>query len=106
MHREHSYVANSPIHGRGLFAKKKIRKGVHIGIYEGKKVKRDGTHVLWVEDEKKGWFGINGVNELRYLNHSKRPNAEFEGEELYAIRPIATGAEITFDYGEDWDDIV
>ncbi len=34
----------------------------------------------------------------RFLNHSCRPNAEFVGRQLIAIRPIRTGEEITFDY--------
>ena len=30
-----AYVAESPIHGRGLFARKKIKAETLIGIYEG-----------------------------------------------------------------------
>ncbi len=42
------------------------------------------------------------ANQLRYLNHSPKPNAEFEGAELYAIRAIKPGEEITFDYGREF----
>ncbi|MCA8961865.1 MAG: SET domain-containing protein-lysine N-methyltransferase [Planctomycetes bacterium] len=105
MKREYSYVARSPIHGRGLFAKRKIRKGTLIGTYEGPRVRKDGMHVLWVEDERGKWFGIDGKNQLRYLNHSRNPNAEFIGEELIALRTIAPDEEITFHYGDEWAEV-
>ena len=38
---------------------------------------------------------------LRYLNHCSKPNAEFDGPDLYAISDIKPGEEITFDYGEE-----
>jgi hypothetical protein len=34
----------------------------------------------------------------RFLNHSCRPNAAFDGPVLVALEPIAVGGEITFDY--------
>ena len=92
-------VKRSPLHGRGLFAKSTIRKGTLIGIYEGRKTKRDGTYVLWVEDD----FGIDGTNELRFVNHSPAPNAVFWGEELHAIKTIREGDEITHHYGPEWE---
>jgi uncharacterized protein len=100
------YVDSSAIHGHGLFAAVAIGKGTHIGSYDGPPARRDGTHVLWVyeEDEDK-WVGRDGRNVLRYCNHSSQPNAAFDGFELYAIRGIRPGEEITFHYGEDWEDI-
>jgi SET domain-containing protein len=95
-------VARSGIHGRGLFAARKIRSGTRLGAYEGPRTQEDGEHVLWL-DEDDGGFGIDGKNELRYVNHSTSPNAEFRGEELWAIRSIPEGAEITHHYGDDWD---
>ncbi|MEQ8767336.1 MAG: SET domain-containing protein-lysine N-methyltransferase [Planctomycetota bacterium] len=96
-------VKKSAIHGRGLFALEKIPKGAFLGIYEGPKTRRDGTYVLWIEDDDGDVFGINGRNELRYVNHSARPNAEFRGEELFALRTIQPGQEITHHYGADWE---
>jgi len=98
-------VRDSGIHGRGLFAARKISKGTVIGIYEGPKVfsdDDDGDHVLWVEDVDGTVYGVNGQNELRYVNHSIKANACFEGEELTAVRDIQKGAEITHHYGDDW----
>ena len=88
---------------RGVFAKAPIEADEFIGVYEGDPSDDDGTYVLWVEVEPDGDVaGIDGTNELRYLNHSGSPNAEFDGPELYALRAIAPGEEITFDYGEEW----
>ena len=99
-----AFVDDSPIHGKGLFARRKIRKNQYIGTYEGRGTRTDGMHVLWLWDDETGqWDGIDGNNEMRFLNHSANPNADWWGEELYAIRDIEAGEEITFDYGEDWD---
>lgn len=99
------YVDDSAIHGYGLFAKKDIKKGQYIGTYEGPSSKKNGMHVLWVwdEDDEK-WLGINGKNEMRFANHADKPNAEFWGDEMYALKKIKKGAEITFDYQWDKDE--
>ena len=60
-------VRESGIHGRGLFATAKIRKHTFIGLFDGPRVKKDGPHVLWVEDERGKVYGVRGKNELRYL---------------------------------------
>jgi SET domain-containing protein len=98
-------VEVSAIHGRGLFAAQRFRKGAYIATFEGVPAKGDGTHVLWVIDEDGSERGIEGRNELRFLNHSQEPNAEFHGEDLYAIRNIQPDAELTFHYGDGWDDV-
>ena len=95
------YAKKSPIHGKGLFARKAIRKGDYMGEYYGPVVKENGMHVLWVEEDDGEWVGRDGKNLLRYLNHSKKPLAEFIGFELYALRDIQPDEEITIDYGED-----
>lgn len=94
------YVAPSPIHGKGLFAGVKIPKGSYIGTYRGPHATRNGTYVLWVYTDD-GVIARSGRNKLKYLNHSKRPNAEFDGFDLYARRTIRPDEEITFDYGCD-----
>lgn len=98
-------VRTSPIHGRGVFARRRFRKGAYIATFEGKPTDRDGMHVLWILDENDDEIGIEGRNELRFLNHSSRPNAEFLGPDLHAIQNIQPGQEITFHYGEEWEDI-
>ncbi len=91
------YVDRSPIHGKGLFARQPIARGTYIGRYLGPAAKRNGSHVLWIEDGD-GWVGRRGFNRLRYLNHDARPNAEFDGFDLYARRDIRVDEEITIDY--------
>jgi len=102
------FVADSPVHGRGLFARHDITANTWIGHYDGPRTQENGMHVLWVEsgadeDEKEQWFGYDGNNELRFLNHSKHPNGEMDGLDLYAIEDINAGEEITIDYGEEFD---
>lgn len=99
-----TYVSESGIHGKGLFARADIDKDSWLGIYEGPEASRNGSHVLWVY-EGDTLVGRSGRNKLRYLNHSTRPNAEFDGFELYALRDIAKDEEITIHYGEDWEDV-
>ena len=93
------YVANSSIHGYGVFARCDIAEDEYIGTYCGKKTTTDGMHVLWVCDEQTGESeGIDGSNEMRFLNHAKPGNAEFWDDELYSLCSISAGEEITFDY--------
>ncbi len=96
-------VRSSPIHGRGVFAKQVIKVGERIGRYTGPLTEQDGMHVFWVEYED-GWRGYQGRGRLRFLNHRANPNAEFEGLDLFAVKPIHAEEEITIHYGEDWAD--
>jgi SET domain-containing protein len=98
-------VKKSKTHGRGLFATQIIPKGTHIGTYEGPRTQRDGSYVLWIENEDGTSEGIKGTNALRFVNHSSRPNADFYGADLIAIRKIQPDEEITFHYGSDWRDV-
>ena len=95
------YVAESVLHGYGLFAKIPIAAGSYLGEYEGPERTENGMHVLWVEETPGNWIGRDGDNILRYLNHSVQPNTEFDGFKLYALFDIAAEEELTFDYGEE-----
>lgn len=97
-------VRASTIHGRGLFATKRIAKGKLVGVFEGVVTKKDDTHVLWTQDEDDVWHGLRVTNELKYANHSASPNTETDGTHLHALRTIQAGEEITFHYGEEWDE--
>ena len=98
---KHLYIAKSPIHGRGVFASERLRRGMFLGTYAGPRARRDGTYVLWVP-RGRGWVGISGRNKLRYLNHSSNPNAVLEESDLFALRSIEPHEEVTFDYGDEW----
>ncbi|MEY4579669.1 MAG: hypothetical protein RL701_4372 [Pseudomonadota bacterium] len=95
-------VRASPIHGRGVFTIRRVQRGAWLGNYEGVPASRNGRYVLWVEQEDGRPLGISGRNALRFLNHSQTPNACFYGEELFALRNIAAGSELTIDYGPEW----
>lgn len=104
------FVADSPVHGRGLFAREHIPAGTWIGFYDGPQTLQNGMHVLWMEADtdsdgatEDGWIGYDGNNELRFLNHSTQPNGEMDGLDLYACRDISAGEEITIDYGEEFE---
>jgi len=109
-------VRKSGIHGRGVFAMTKIRKGTRIIEYKGK-------HRPWKEaeddpptnpDEPHHTFlfsldngdvidaGIDG-NDARWINHSCEPNCEtMETDDdrifIYALRTLWPGEELFYDY--------
>lgn len=99
-------IKDSHIHGLGLFAARNMSKGEVIGLYQGPEVDYDGDHVLWIFDEdEEREYGIDGQTETRFVNHSKKANAYFNGEVLEAIQSIKKGDEITHNYGEAWADL-
>jgi SET domain-containing protein len=100
--RRSIYVMRSSIHGQGVFARRRIPGGGYIGTFRGVPTRHDGEHTLWVLQDDDTFAGIRGRNALRFLNHSARPNAEFRGADLHAVRSISIDAEITLDYGDDW----
>ena len=88
-------VQRSPIHGLGLFATEKIRKGKLIGRADGGQTTKDGPHVLWLNEQ----IGLKVQNELRFINHSPIPNAVYyDDATVVALRTIRKGEEITHDY--------
>lgn len=96
--------------GFGLFATKPIAKGAFIIKYWGPKIPSkiaDDLDNRYLFEISKRWTvdGSPRRNIARYINHSCRPNAEsdvLKGEILItAIRNIAVGDEITYDYGKD-----
>ncbi|QDU34668.1 SET domain protein [Poriferisphaera corsica] len=95
---ELTFVKDSEIHGKGLFAKCFIAKGTVIGQIIGSPTTVDGDHVLWITDD----LGIHVMNNLRYINHSPEPTAAYYDDgEVVALRDIADGEEITHDYNGD-----
>ncbi|OUW15746.1 MAG: hypothetical protein CBD18_08325 [Opitutales bacterium TMED158] len=105
--REHAMLERievrvSPIHGKGVFARRRLRAGQFIGRFEGDTTTANGTYVLWLIDEDGGEVGIRGRNALRFLNHGDPENAEFVDANLFAIANIQPGAEVMIDYGEAW----
>jgi len=93
------YVKNSPIHGKGLFAKKAIKKGVVLGVCKTKPTKKEGLYTLSFDDKQ-----LDVVCDLKYINHSKKPNAIYWDDlSVETLKAIKKDQEIFHDYGEDWD---
>ena len=99
----------SPIHGTGLIARARHRKGDALCAYLGPVASRpvppcpDGL-VFALELEPGRWIDGSGAdNPARHANHSCDPSAEMtrraEGVVLVALRDLEPGDEITFDYG-------
>ena len=66
------------------------------------------TKYLFELDEQWTIDGSTRANTARYINHSCKPNCEAEIEDgkilISAIKNIAAGEELTFDYGEEYFD--
>ncbi len=108
-------VRQSPIHGRGVFAIERIRKGQRIVEYLGERITpeegeqrydddaAEHPHVLLftVDDTTVIDGGVNG-NEAIYINHSCDPNCEAvsTGGRIFirALHVIQVGEELAFDY--------
>jgi uncharacterized protein len=108
-------VRNSPVHGMGAFALRRIRKGTRIVEYLGERVSHaeadrryetkdanDAHTFLFIVDSRTVIdAGVDG-NEARFLNHSCKPNCEsvIEQRRVYieATRTIEPGEEMTYDY--------
>ena len=95
-----TYVAPSAIHGQGLFAGVDIAQGAVIGYLRGRPSSQDGPYVLWITE----FEGIEVQCDLKYINHSDRPNAcYYDDLSVVALTAIRRGEEITHNYAcRDW----
>lgn len=94
-------VAESPVHGRGLFAAKAIKKGTELGVCKTRKAKADGPYVLWLEDEG---CGVEVICDLRYINHARKPNVSYYDDlSVVALKSIKKGEELLHHYGDEWE---
>jgi hypothetical protein len=101
--------------GLGLFATKPIKKGAKIVRYFGplldcRKKKDDAIENKYLFELNGRWTIDGSVREnvARYINHACRPNAESDVMPrkrkvvIRAIKNIAPGEEINYDYGTDY----
>src|SRR6188768_1707220 len=101
--------------GLGLFATKPIKKGTKIIRYIGplldcNKEKDDAVENKYLFQITSRWTidGSLRKNIARYINHSCKPNAESDVRkikrrvDIRAIKDIAPGEEINYDYGTDY----
>lgn len=101
------YVKQSPTHGFGVFAGKKLRKGelleeCYMIITKG----GDKTLDDYYFEAKKKYAVFTGYGSI--YNHSDEPNADYilnlktSIVTIRADRTIQKGDEIFITYGEDW----
>lgn len=115
---------SSDIQGTGCFARKDILNGTRIIEYKGQRIPQsvveersfvevddvgeiiESSHVymFYVDWRTTIDGGVNG-NDARFINHSCEPNCKSSVENrrvfIDAIRNIAQGEELTFDYKLD-----
>jgi uncharacterized protein len=109
-------VGPSRIAGQGLFAGQDIKQGTKIIRYIGEKITHEeserrlaaGNAYIFGLDERSAIDGSTPKNTARYINHSCDPNCQTEqfGRIIWivAIRDIAAGEELTYNYGCEMDD--
>jgi uncharacterized protein len=108
-------VRASRLHGLGVFAVGRIEAGTRVieylgerishqeadRRYEGKGADDNHTFLFIADDSTVIDAGVEG-NEARFVNHACEPNCESVIERarvfIDAIRPIAPGEELTYDY--------
>ncbi|ASK33925.1 SET domain-containing protein [Alloalcanivorax mobilis] len=94
-------VRNSPIHGRGLFARADIPRETLLGRVKTQPAKGNGPYVLWIDDQGEERYRV--LCDLRFINHGKKPNvAYYDDLTVVALKRIKAGQELLHDYGEEW----
>lgn len=109
-------VLQSPVHGRGVFAARTIRKGETVIEYRGKRMSWDEACEQPASDDADPYhtflFSLDdgrvidaaiGGNAARWINHSCAPNCEtYEDDRgrvyVAARRKIRPGEELSYDY--------
>lgn len=113
--RRRIQVRRSGVHGRGVFAEVAIAQGEIILEYAGEVIDwdealrrhprdaSDPNHTFYfhLEDGRVIDGGVRG-NSARWINHACEPNCESEEQAgrifIRALRDIAAGEELSFDY--------
>lgn len=106
-------VRDSKIHGKGVFATRKIPAGELVIEYTGELITSkqavqrynpspdNPTHTFYFSLES--GKVIDGGNDARWINHACEPNCEAREENgrifIYALRDIRRGEELNYDYG-------
>jgi uncharacterized protein len=106
-------VRTSRIDGQGAFAAEAIPgrrkigeiRGESISVKEARRRAKGAARIMIVElTERRAIDASASTDPLRFTNHGCAPNAVLrirQGRvEIYAIRALAAGEEITIDYGE------
>ena len=111
MLRVETYVAPSPIHGLGLFAKKDIAAGTviwrftpvfdvtfsEVDLANLPKLNREEMEKHAYYCKRKQLY-ILGGDDIIYVNHSETPNVADRNDDYLAIKNISAGDELTENY--------
>ena len=109
-------IRRSGVHGKGVFALQDIAEGEDLIEYVGEVISwaeaerrhphdpQNPNHTFYFHiDEDHVIDGLHGGNASRWINHSCAPNCEADqqGSRVFirALRAIAAGEELNFDYG-------
>ncbi|HEY2808897.1 MAG TPA: SET domain-containing protein-lysine N-methyltransferase [Steroidobacteraceae bacterium] len=113
-------VRDSPVHGLGVFALRRIRKGTRVIEYLGERISHkeadrrydlkeandNHTFLFIVDGQTVIDAGVDG-NAARFINHTCGPNCESVTQDrrvfIEAIRTIEPGEELSYDYRIEWD---
>lgn len=115
MKKEPYYIVrNSKIHGKGVFAKRPIRKGTKVVEYTGTIVSREEadeigtsnvsghTHTMLFTIDDDRVIDGNVGGDARFINHGCDPNCEAVQYDdkifIESIRSVKKGEELTYDY--------
>jgi uncharacterized protein len=102
-------IRSSAIHAAGCYTTTPIRKGARVAEYTGHRMSKDEADESFADSPVTYLFGlgdgsivIDGHSAVMFVNHSCAANCETEEIEghvwIMAIRNIAAGEEITYDY--------
>lgn len=104
-------LAFSKIHSMGCYTNMPISKGAFVIEYTGPRLTvaeaderyagQEETYLFGLEDGKQV---IDGYGIAAFINHSCDPNCQTTEDEdgrvwIFALRDIAAGEELTYDYG-------
>jgi uncharacterized protein len=102
-------IRSSAIHAAGCYTTTRIPKGKRLAEYTGPRLSKDEADVLYEASPITYLFGlgdgsivIDGHCMAMFINHSCDPNCETDEDGgrvwIRAIKNIAAGSEITYDY--------
>jgi uncharacterized protein len=102
-------IRSSAIHAAGCYTTTPIRKGARVVEYTGPRIQKAEADRLYEDSPITYLFGIgsrstviDGHGAAMFLNHSCDPNCETDESRgrvwIQAIRDIAPGEELTYDY--------
>jgi uncharacterized protein len=110
-------IRSSSIHAAGCYTTRRIKKGTRVCEYDGPRFSKDvaderykDRDITYLFSSASDGMVIDGFGTAMFINHSCDPNCESEDADgrifVVAIRDIAAGEELTYEYNlYDSDDV-